>query len=242
MSRKNKIDDEIREQAGEAGKAARQFAEQGKDWATPKVEAAMDWAGPRVEKAWKAGVTATAPKLADAAGKSRDAVDIAHDKLVDDVLPKVIAALEDAARAAAGGADDVQDRVHSAVGKAEKALKEQEKAAKGGSKLGKTLGWVLVGSAVAGAGVLIWRRTQPVDDPWAEEYWDDSVAPAVETPATTPAETKPVTEKVQDAAAGAKDKAAGAKDKLAETAKDASAKVEKVTEDIKDSANETKKD
>lgn len=27
--------------------------------------------------------------------------------------------------------------------------------------------------AVAVAGVLVWRRLQPVDDPWAEEYWDD---------------------------------------------------------------------
>src|SRR5690625_4609608 len=184
MSRKKKIDAEVRSHASDASKAAREFAEQGKDWATPKVEAAMDWAGPRVEKAWKAGVTATAPKLATAAGKSRDAVDVAHDKLVDDVLPKVIVALEDAAKAAKVSADGAQSRVHSAVGKAEKALKKQEKAAKakGGSKWGRTLGWVLIGSAVAGAGVLIWRRTQPVDDPWAEEYWDDAVAPAGQQP------------------------------------------------------------
>lgn len=230
MSRKKKIDAEIRDHASDAGKAAREFAEQGKDWATPKVEAAMDWAGPRVEKAWKAGVTATAPKLATAAGRSRDAVDVAHDKLVDDVLPKVIAALEDAAMAAKSGADNVQSQVHSAAGKAEKALKQQEKAAKGGSKFGKTLGWVLVGSAVAGVGVLVWRRTQPVDDPWAEEYWDDAVAPAeTNVPPAAPA----LGEKAAEAATEAKDKLAGA-------AKDASQKVEDVTKDVKDSAQDKK--
>src|SRR5690625_1790597 len=178
--KKKKVEAELRNQAGDAGKAARQFADQGKEWATPKVDAAIAWAAPRMEKAWKSGVTATAPRPATAAGRSRDAVDVAHDKLVDDVLPKVIDALEEAARAAKSGADSVQSQVHASTKKAEKALKQQEKAAKGGSKWRKTLGWVLIGSALAGIGVMIWRRTQPVDDPWAEEYWDDAVAPAPE--------------------------------------------------------------
>lgn len=226
MSRKTKkLEAELRSTADDAGKAARELAEQGKDWATPKVEAAIDWAAPRVEKAWKKGVTATAPRLADAAGKSRDAVDVAHDKLVDDVLPKVIAALEDAAKAAKGGADDVQSRVHTVVKNTEKALKKQEKAAKGSSKWGKTIGWVLVGSAVAGAGVLIWRRTQPVDDPWAEEYWDDAVAPGTESGASLADKTQ--------AKLDAKNTAAGA-------AKDASQKVEDITDDVKDAVDDAK--
>src|SRR5690625_4638779 len=230
MSRKTKkIEAEARNYASDAGKAARDMADQGKEWATPKVEAAIDWAAPRMEKAWKAGVTATAPKLATAAGKSRDAVDVAHDKLVDDVLPKVIVALEDAAKAAKVSADGAQSRVHSAVGKAEKALKKQEKAAKakGGSKWGRTLGWVLIGSAVAGAGVLIWRRTQPVDDPWAEEYWDDAVAPAGQQP---------------DVAETAAQKAEELKDTAAESAKEAADKVEDITQDVKDAVNEKKND
>lgn len=227
MSRKTKkIEADVRQQAGDAGKAARELAEQGKDWATPKMEAAIDWAGPRVDKAWKAGVTATAPKLATAAGKSRDAVDVAHDKLVDDVLPKVIQALEDAAKAAKTSADSVQSQVQSTTKKAEKALKKQEKAAKGGSTWGKTLGWVLVGSAVAGAGVLIWRRTQPVDDPWAEEYWDDAVAPAAQPGV------------VASAAQGAEQEPTTA----ADSAKAASEKVEDITQDVKDSVQDKKDD
>src|SRR5690606_35751965 len=180
MARKDKISaDQLRETAQdaahEAGKIAKSLADQGKDWATPRVEAAIEWAGPRVETAWKKGVEVAAPRVADAASKSRDAVDVAHEKIVEDVIPRVIAAMEEAARAAKGGADDLHVKATAALTAAEKAVQKQEAAAKGGNKFAKTLGWVLVGSAVAGAGVLIWRRTQPVDDPWAEEYWDDAV-------------------------------------------------------------------
>mgnify|MGYP000991280955 CR=1 FL=1 len=28
--------------------------------------------------------------------------------------------------------------------------------------------------AAAGAAYVVWRRSQPVEDPWAEEYWADS--------------------------------------------------------------------
>ena len=30
----------------------------------------------------------------------------------------------------------------------------------------------LVGTA-AGAGYILWKRSQPIEDPWAEEYWAD---------------------------------------------------------------------
>lgn len=198
MSRKDKIAAELlREQAAEAsrvakqlaeaGKAARHLAGHGRDWATPRVDAAREWAAPRVDKAWRSGVQAAAPKVADYAQRSKGAVDVAHDRIVDDLIPKVIAAMEDAARAAKGGADELQDKAHGVLAAAEKAVAQQQKEAKSGSALGKTLGWVLVGGAVAGAGVLIWRRTQPVDDPWAEEYWDDAVAPGASDSTTSDA-------------------------------------------------------
>lgn len=203
MARKDKFTaDQVRETAQEAaqeaGKLAKSLADQGKEWATPRLEAAIEWAGPRVEQAWRKSVKAAAPKVVDAAGKSRVAVDAAHEKIVEDVIPRVVAAMEDAAKAAKAGATDVQSKASAALTKVEKAAKEQEKAARGKNKLARTLGWVLVGGAVAGAGVLIWRRTQPVDDPWAEEYWDDAVvtdppntdapAEAVAEPEETPAE------------------------------------------------------
>src|SRR5690606_11317452 len=79
MARKDKISaDQLRETAQdaahEAGKIAKSLADQGKDWATPPVEAAIEWAAPRVETAWKKSVEAAAPRVVEAAGKSRDAV------------------------------------------------------------------------------------------------------------------------------------------------------------------------
>ena len=38
----------------------------------------------------------------------------------------------------------------------------------------KTLGWLAVAGAAAAGAYVVWRRSQPVEDPWAEEYWADS--------------------------------------------------------------------
>lgn len=38
----------------------------------------------------------------------------------------------------------------------------------------KCLGWLTLAGAAAGAAYVVWRRSQPVEDPWAEEYWADS--------------------------------------------------------------------
>lgn len=242
MSRTDKINTEqLREQAAEAGKTAKALADQGKEWATPKVEAAIEWAAPRVDKAWRSGVQAAAPKVADYAERSKGAVDVAHDKLVADVIPKVIAAMEEAAKAAKGGADSLQDKAKALVDDvAEQVVAEPEKK---GSALGKTLGWVLVGSAVAGAGVLIWRRTQPVDDPWAEEYWDDAVADGANA-ASGAAST--AAEKVSDAAQATAAAAESATDKAKHVAQDATDAVvdaaEGAADAIKNKADEAKND
>lgn len=33
--------------------------------------------------------------------------------------------------------------------------------------------WVIVLLAAAVAGFVAWRRSQPIEDPWAEESWED---------------------------------------------------------------------
>lgn len=92
-------------QAGEkatvvAGQA-REAALQAKDWGTPKVEAFVEWVTPRLEQAWNESVKAAAPAVEKAAGKASPVIDSAHDKLVDDLFPKIVAALNDAAKNAA---------------------------------------------------------------------------------------------------------------------------------------------
>lgn len=205
MSRKTQIDaDEIREQVLEAGKQAKALAEQGiewaspkvesavKDaveWASPKVEAAVEWASPRIEHAWKAGLEAAGPKVEEAAAKAsgltdvaavkaKAATDTAHDALVDVIIPRVVAAMQEAARAAAetgsqvasAAADKLDDVAATVVSATEQVV---DSPVKKSGNVGKTIGWIAAGAATAAAGYLVWRRTKPLDDPWAEEYWED---------------------------------------------------------------------
>ena len=168
----------LSEQAAKAGEIAASLAEQGKVWATGV-------AAPRLEQAWRDGVTAAGPNIKAAADKARPAVDSARDKLVDDYLPRVQKAMHDAAEAAA--------KESGKKGKAVKAGKAAQKALAAKPKkrgAGKTLGWVLVGTAAAGTGYLLWRRTQPVDDPWAEEYWEDTTVTTPSEVSTAPAGTE----------------------------------------------------
>lgn len=177
MSRKQKVSeidaDKVRkqaadlghtlgEQASKAGELAASLAGQGKLWAT-------DVAAPTIDKAWRDGVKATAPKIEAAAGKARPVVDSTRDKIVDDYLPRVQKAMHDAADAASGKGTVVEK-----AGKAGKAAQKAMTTKPKKGRAGKTVGWILVGTAAAGTGYLLWRRTQPVDDPWAEEYWEDT--------------------------------------------------------------------
>lgn len=59
---------------------------------------------------------------------------------------------------------------------AEAALSAVEKHAKGQKKSHtgrKALGWSMAAVGVGGVAYLLWRRSRPVEDPWAEEYWVD---------------------------------------------------------------------
>ena len=210
MSRKHKISevdaDKVRqqaadlghvlsEQAAKAGELATSLAGQGKVWAT-------DVAGPKIDKAWRDGVKVAAPKVEAAAEKARPAVDAAHDRIVDDYLPRVQKAMHDAAEAASGKGN-VKDKAGKAGKAAQKALTTKPKKHRGK----KTFGWILVGTAAAGTGYLLWRRTQPVDDPWAEEYWEDTTvtAPAEATTAPAVEDAEPAADAATVAAEAAAD-------------------------------------
>ncbi len=57
----------------------------------------------------------------------------------------------------------------------EAALTNLEKHSKAKSSHGgrKALGWSLAAAGAGGIAYLLWRRSRPVEDPWAEEYWVD---------------------------------------------------------------------
>lgn len=157
--------------AAHLAEQARLQAAVAKEWATPHVEHGVDWARPRLEKALAEGKHRAAPHVEAAARKAVPVVDTAHDKLVDELLPKLVAAIGAAAAATAAGADKAHDVTAARL--TELSHIETKKSHKGRN--------VLLFLALAGAGAAAyqaWRRSTPTTDPWAEDPWQA-------TPSTT---------------------------------------------------------
>ncbi|WP_311524787.1 hypothetical protein [uncultured Varibaculum sp.] len=122
--------------------------------------------------------------------------------------------------------DNMRDQFHEVKKHSEKSLKEAAKQVKKQSaetlgkpkpKRGRKTLLFLVLAAVAGCvGYLLYRRSQPVDDPWAEEYWED-----VEVSEFDPQEAA---EKAQDKAKEVAENVAEKADEAVDAVKD---KVEK---------------
>lgn len=147
-----------------AGLTAEQLAEQAKEAALH----AKDWAAPRAEKAWYEGKKAAAPKIEAAAEKAIPVVDTAHDRLVDDILPKLVAAITAAAGAAAVGADKAREVADAKLTELAHIAPPPPK-----KHTGAKVFWSIAGLAIAGAVYAAFRRRQPATDPWAEEPWDE---------------------------------------------------------------------
>lgn len=149
-------------QAGSFAAQAKDRASNAKDWAQPRVHDFIAWLTPRAEKAWQDSVQAAAPQVEKAAGKAAPLIDSAHDKLVDDLLPKMVSAFNAAA-----------DNAAAAQGKTSLAATVTDAADKASKKSRK--GWLiaLAAGGAAVAGYVFWKRAQPQTDPWAEP-WEQS--------------------------------------------------------------------
>ncbi|MFF3063564.1 hypothetical protein ACFVQ3_03310 [Oerskovia sp. NPDC057915] len=140
-----KIKDQAAEVAalvGDAGTKAQttaaQLADQAKEWGQPKVEAFVEWLTPRLEKAWQDSLQAAAPRVEKAAEKASPAIDTAHDKLVEEVLPKIVASFNAAAAAAAEAASrNAEAAAAATVASAASAEQLSRKATKKAAKAAK---------------------------------------------------------------------------------------------------------
>ncbi|OKL50552.1 hypothetical protein [Boudabousia marimammalium] len=133
------------------------------------AEKTMDWAAPKAQQAWSETVKVAAPKIEAASEAVRPHVDAAHEKLVDDYLPRVQRAMRDAADAA-----QVEGSLKEKAGAvAEATSTALTKPVKKGHPVLKGFGFSLLAVVVGAAGYVLWRRSQPIEDPWAEEYWAD---------------------------------------------------------------------
>ena len=193
-----------------AGQTAGQFAHQAKDWAAP-----------RLEKAWYEGKKAAAPRVERAAERALPLVDRTHDRLVDDILPKLVAAVGAAAAAAASGADRARDSASAKL--TDMAHIEIPKPKK--SHTGAKVFWSIAGLAVLGAVVAVFRRRRPTTDPWAEEPWESAEYDLKARAAEAKKELADVAENVAEAAGGAVAKTRQAGEKVAGVAREATRKV-----------------
>lgn len=158
----------IADRAADLAEHAKTSALHAKDWAEPRVEHLVESTRPRAEKLWHDGVRAAQPKVERAAEKSLPMVDTAHDKLVDDLLPKLVASLTAAAAATAAGADKARDVTSAKL--SEIAHVEPPKPPK--SHTGAKVFWLVAAVAAIGAAFTAWRSSRPTTDPWAEQPWE----------------------------------------------------------------------
>lgn len=203
--------------AGRLAHQAKESASQAKDWSDPRVHEFRDWLTPRLEKAWEDSRRAAAPHVEKAAEKAGPKIDVAHDKLVEEYLPRLVATFSAATAAAAAKASTsaetaaesftkAADAVASKHGAAAKeAAARAAKSQKSGK--GKTF-WFLAGTAAAAGGAYaVWRKSQPEVDPWAEPW--EKVDSAESSDSGVVADVK---EKVTGAAAAATAAVKDAKD------------------------------
>ena len=153
--------------AGKVAVRAADLAGQGVDWAAPRAQAALNSA---IEHATPAIENAAARAQA-AAAQAGPAIENAREHLVDDYLPRASLAVNQAGAAlqARGSLSDRARRASeaSAIALATPTPKRRK------CRVLRAFGLTALVGAVAGAGYILWKRSQPIEDPWAEEYWAD---------------------------------------------------------------------
>ena len=105
---------------------------------------------------------------ADYANKARDAVEDFGAKVLDDFLPRAQAAGEAVSKAVAG-----DGTIAEKVSKASEGVKTAMNAKKKCPLGHPWLVTILLAGAAAAAGFILYSRSRPVEDPWAEESWED---------------------------------------------------------------------
>lgn len=147
--------------------------------ATDAAEAGLDRAAPKVQAAWEQFVKTSLPAVEAARAKGKDAaaragvyLDNVYDKVVEDYLPRINKAVADAAQAAQSD-EELSTRLRAAADASTRALAAPAAKAPRRHRARTTFVWTALSLALVGAGYLLWKRSQPVEDPWAEEYWSD---------------------------------------------------------------------
>ena len=146
--------------AGRLAVRAADLAEQGLDWAAPRAQAALSNA---IERATPL-VESASERAQSVADRAQPFLSDIHGHVVDDYLPRLNKAVTESATALAAEGD-LGSRARAARSASAQALTK--------GRLLRTLCFTALTAAAAGAGYVLWKRSQPIEDPWAEDYWAD---------------------------------------------------------------------
>lgn len=165
--------------AGRVAVKATDLAEQGIDWAAPRAQAALAHA---IERATPA-VDDAAVRAQAALDKAKPAIEQARVVVVDDYLPRINRAVAEGGAALASDGT-LAARARRAGELSQVALTTPTRKVRKKRRFLRAIGWTALAGTIAGAGYVLWKRSQPIEDPWAEEYWadleTDSFVPATE--------------------------------------------------------------
>lgn len=153
--------------AGKVAVKVADLASQGVDWAAPRAQAVLNSA---IEHAAPA-IDSAAARAQAAAASAGPAIENARGHLVDDYLPRASLAVNQAG-AALSARGSLSDRARRATEASAAALATPTRKRRRCRVL-RALGLTALVGTVAGAGYILWKRSQPIEDPWAEEYWAD---------------------------------------------------------------------
>lgn len=110
-----------------------------------------------------------AQNAVEAAGKARDAVEDFGTRFKSDFVPRAQAATEAVSRAVTSDGT-ISEKVSQASEGVKSAMNTTKK------KCPVRHPWLLtivLAGAAAAAGFILYSRSRPVEDPWAEESWED---------------------------------------------------------------------
>lgn len=180
----------LREAADKARPQVEAFAEKAEEFAEkarPQVEAFADKANDQVH-AWADKLEAYRPEATERAGKfasnaANSLANVETPKLIDDLAVRLTGdkkAMKKARKALAGAGKKIEKDTARKSGKGKSALV-----------------WTLVIGSAAGIGYYVWKKAQPVEDPWSTPLPNNRPAdarPVGSTPASRQASATQVSQ------------------------------------------------
>lgn len=162
MFRKSRTDEATAKVQDATARTGRQIREKVVPAIGAKAHDAKQWATPHVER----GMEAAAPRVEAAVDRVSPAVDATRDKIVEDLLPRLVDAVH--AAAAAGATAGAAGQVARSRGQDAYSVLRGETEVKTRRKGKYKMFIVLTAVAAAiGAAFAAFKRQAPKDDPWA---------------------------------------------------------------------------